>query len=140
MNERNVFPSGCIYIRVQGVTTHNAFLVCIKNAILLGPAQLADRFKHMLSSPQFSSLSNDSEDHLRELEEFITNFLAPLKLLLVIDHVDDILLTTNVDEITDLRMFFSHLFERCRNLKILITSTQLIGIFLFLVRFSFLTY
>ena len=123
-----MFPSGCVFLRIQGITTYGAFVLCMKKALLSGPAHLADRLKNMLASPQFNSLlSNSDDDHLRELEELLTNFLAPLKLLLVIDHTDDIILSSNSDETAEFRLFLSHLFERCRNLKILMTSTELIG-------------
>ena len=125
LNERNVYPDGCVYIRAQGIASYFEFLCTIKKA-LSGPVQLAGWFKKVLSdSSQLNSPSDCPDNDLRKLEEFVANFLAPLKVLLIIDHADDIILSAN-DGITDLRMFLSHFFEKCKNLKILMTSTQLI--------------
>jgi Cdc6-like AAA superfamily ATPase len=62
------------------------------------------------------------------LEELIVSVLGPLKMLLVLDHVDSLLSNASgTDTATDVKFFLSRLFERCRHVKVLVVASRVLG-------------
>lgn len=59
-------------------------------------------------------------------EELIVTSLSSLQVLLVLDHVDD-LLRSQGEAGTDLKFFLGRLFDRCHQVKVLVNSTEPLG-------------
>jgi hypothetical protein len=138
--ERKHFMDGIVYVRLQGVCTYQGLLNAISNAMTSGSPKLAKRINYLSktfrekamqfpsssssSSSTISPASSENEqrvvdgDPIREHEELLLHCLAPLRVLIVFDHVNDILFTADNDTMTDFKMFLSRLFERCRNIKV----------------------
>ena len=128
--ERRKFENGVIFVRLRGVDTHEDFLLSLSQAIRSGSQELASRFVSL----------NDSHDSLRKIsgkdtavgvsirdqEEILLKFLAPLKTLIVLGNITG-LLTSSSETSTDLKMFLSRLFDRCSFVKILTTGSEVIG-------------
>ncbi len=58
------------------------------------------------------------------------SILCPLKMILVLDHFDALMSNANSDgrdHISDVKVFFGRIFERCRFVKILTTCTNAPG-------------
>lgn len=74
---------------------------------------------------------DDREDRDREdedifdMEDIILSVLSPVKMLIVFDHFNDL---QSSDASTVLSIFLSRLLENCKNLKVLITSTDALGL------------
>lgn len=121
--DRNMFPDGVMYLRAKSINTHANFLVALQRSLLGGPPRVIQRLttvqslnglKQLLeggSSGTSSSLGESGlggahgADSVYPMEERIVTCLSPLKLLLVIDHVDD--LNIEQDTATDFKV--SHL-------------------------------
>lgn len=125
LNERGVYDDGIVYVRSQGLTSYESFLFEISRSLARGPNVIASRF--LSSAEKFKQNSdllgrvippNEQYDPISEQEEYIVSCIADLKMLIIIDHVDDILLCSSSDASTDLKMFLGHIFERCRNIKV----------------------
>lgn len=88
----------------------------------------AEREDYILGSgsamkPASSCSANETVFHL---EELIVTSLSSLQVLLVLDHVDDLL--HGQDEAgTDLKFFLGRLFDRCHQVKVLVNSTEPLG-------------
>ena len=59
-------------------------------------------------------------------EELIVTSLSSLQVLLVLDHVDDLLRGAG-EAGTDLKFFLGRLFDRCHQVKVLVNSTEPLG-------------
>ncbi|CAE7470169.1 unnamed protein product, partial [Symbiodinium microadriaticum] len=140
MSERRYFTHGIVFVRLQGVMTYERMLVELSRAISAGPARLSRRFaaitktfeegvkgdsKHAPAVGSGGESTYLNEDPIRGQEEMLLHCLASVKVLIVLDHLND-LLTSNVAEntATDLKMFLSRMLERCRDVKVLTTSTD----------------
>lgn len=131
MSERRYFSHGIVYVRLQGVCTYEGMLAELSRAISTGPPPLARRYASMISSHEEelkaslkakAALSSDgsenSEDPVRGQEDVLLLCLSALKVLIVFDHVNDLLSSTVADTSTDLKMFLSRLFDRSRDIKV----------------------
>jgi hypothetical protein len=137
MWERKHFTDGIVYVRLQGVSTYSGLLNAISQAMISGSPRLAKRFNGLskifrekirpamkyptaeYGQPQSHGSGGGSleGDPIREHEDLLLHCLATLRVLLVLDHLNDILYSEN-DTVTDFKMFLSRLFERCRNIKV----------------------
>lgn len=124
--ERKHFSDGIVYVRLQGVSTYSGLLNTISQAMISGSPKLAKRIHGLTKifrehKPAMKLSSDNTEilngDPIREHEDLLLHCLATLRVLLVFDHLNDILFSEN-DTITDFKMFLSRLFERCRNIKV----------------------
>jgi hypothetical protein len=139
--ERKHFTDGIVYVRLQGVCTYQGLLNAISNAMTSGSPKLAKRITYLsrnfrdkamkFPSSESGGASSGSiggtggsgggevdGDPIREHEDLLLHCLATLRVLMVFDHVNDILFTAENETMTDFKMFLSRLFERCRNIKV----------------------
>jgi hypothetical protein len=117
MSDRQYFADGIVFVRLQGVLTYEGMLEELSRAISLGPRRLARR---AAAIPTTSSVKGaGAEDPIREQEERLLHVLGSVKVLLVLDHVNDLLSSSVAgDTSTDLKMFVSRIFDRCRDIKV----------------------
>ncbi len=87
--------------------------------------QLSNTFSNSLKKSYLSSENpneennnNNNEDSIRDREEKLIFCLISAKVLIVLDHINDLLVSANSEAVTDLRMFLGRLFERCRHVKV----------------------
>eukprot|EP01035_Chromulina_nebulosa_P018081 gene18081-23729_t len=120
--ERGIFSDGVIFVRAQPLKSHSELLQYLKLAIM---NNCNPRLRLLMSSAD-SQPNDSSEEEIFRHEESIVSALSQLKLLLIIDNVDKILI--NSDAANDFKFFLGRLFERCKHIKVLITSTGTLGI------------
>lgn len=141
--DRELFADGVFYLRAQGISTHQDFLIKLYDGLKIGPPRVAARLHSLaaeaeaavatslgsggVASPSRltiqtqlpSSAASAAGDWVLEMEEIIVNGLSPLRVLLVIDHIDELLLLPGSSEAaTDLKVFLGRLFDRCKNVKV----------------------
>eukprot|EP01041_Mallomonas_annulata_P000472 gene472-882_t len=156
VSERSMFPDGVVYVRLVSVQSHADVLNTLQNAILHGPRTMSMRLRNLISlseqqggcrspdvepfsdnniqrSTSYSSASdvdsdfdNDNLDPVYKTEELLLVCLTTLHTVLILDHANAIL-KTGVDAATDFRMFIGRVLERCKKVKILVTSTSTLG-------------
>lgn len=127
--ERRKFENGVIFVRLRGIVTHEDFLASVSQAIKSGSQELASRYFSMNENIDNSKKSSKDASPLvsiRDQEEMLLKFLAPLKTLIVFGNISGLLTSSN-ETSTDLKMFLSRLFDRCSFVKILTTSSEVIG-------------
>ena len=132
MSERRYFTHGIVFVRLQGIVTYEGMLMELSRSMSTGPARLARRFatitktfedginaasKRPLAAGIGAGYSD--EDPVRGQEEMLLHCLTAVNVLIVFDHVND-LLTSNVAENTgtDMKMFLSRMLDRCRDVKV----------------------
>ncbi len=137
-----MFEDGIVYIRLSGVTTYESLLSCLFRSLSNGPAAISERVKTCSDSYRMKERSRNNyinstnkddtnntnnitnEDNVRDTEERLIYCLSSAKVLLVLDHINDLLSSSNGESITDFRMFLGQLFERCRFIKVCIKYTN----------------
>jgi hypothetical protein len=165
--DRGMFQDGVFYMKVSGLTTHNAYLAALLRGLFSGPPRVFERMHSIrASSPTFMAATSsittisptnmanttnlspiNNSDYVDSMsvgnnggmtatcntnetvfqqEEFIVTCLTSLNVLLVMDHLDDLLYGPN-DAGTDLKFFLGRLFDRCQQVKVLVTCTQSLG-------------
>ena len=136
LSDRCVFEDGIFYSRCQGIFTHEALLKALHGALLKSTVKMNTRVRtfastmnatpfSMSQSNQFSTINQvtaDKEDSMYMMEELIVNCFGSLRCLLVLDHINELLRSD--DAVTDLKMFLSRVFSKCKFIKILLTSTE----------------
>jgi len=80
---------------------------------------VCNRLEALITSLQKSSKAN----LIYPEEELIYGCLETMKLLLVIDNLDD-LLADYGESVTDLRLFLGRLFDQCQGVKMVVVSTD----------------
>lgn len=173
MTERRVFPAGVVFVRLKDIRTYPNFLYRLRQALLNGPALVANHFKNVLRqceeeqrdndrssrySPRYSTHGstrgffpsashNDSDndsvllegsvstltrtvihDENQEqtdylLQESLKASLLDLNMLLVLDHLDN-LLSADLITASYVRIFLAELLDSCSKLKILSTCNS----------------
>ena len=148
-DRKTMFEDGIVYLKPHGnckLVSHRTFLTALHAALLSGPAPVALRLQEQqkenlenlsngngnISAPRSLSASDDLDtgadaDPVYLLEELIVSVLSPLRLLLVLDHIDGLLNNTVSDTATDLKFFLGRLFERCRHVKVLVVAGDPLG-------------
>jgi len=144
IDDRNMIEDGVIYIKAVGVTTHLKLLEKLKYALSTGPKQIMNRYNAILTASREKrgynyGYDNDSEmlhsieeysadNHLRDEEENIISCLSTLKVLIVIDHIDDLVPKPDDDDDddnrVDFKLFLSMLLDQCGGVKVLVTCTD----------------
>lgn len=137
--ERTVFEDGIVYVRLSGVTSYENLLNAVYHSLISAPSFISDknktsgqRFEMSLKAKKdnlihknFEINNNDAvheretEETVRDREEKLIYCLTSSKILIVLDHINDLLNCSNGETITDLRMFIGQLFERCRYVKVM---------------------
>lgn len=134
--DRDMFHDGVVYLRAKGLNNFKSFLSGLQNALLnSGTNTVAQRFHTLLNN----STSTINSNYVYPEEELIFSCLEPLKLLLVIDNLDD-LFRDYGDSITDLRIFLTRLFEQCHHIKLLIVSTDTLNMHNINIGFGIIEY
>jgi hypothetical protein len=83
--------------------------------------------------------NNNSHSNMIMEEEFIISILSSLKMLIILDNLDD-LLADYGDNVTDMRLFLSRLFEQCSQIKILNVSIDTLSMHNINVGFGIIEY
>lgn len=118
--DRQVFPDSVIYLKAKGMSSYAQFLQGLQAALLQSGSDTVSSHMQSLITSQ-SQLSNTNLVYPEE--DSLFTCLEPLKTLLVLDHLDD-LVADYGDSVTDLRLFLSKLFETCPNVKLLVVTTD----------------
>jgi hypothetical protein len=138
--DRGLFPDGVFYTKAQGIQSHSAFLTMLLRTLRIGPPKVIEQFNRLTSSNGSSSGSSNmallmpspspmmGEDHsyraeaVYEQEQLIVSVLSSLRVLVVVDNVDT-LLSDQSNSYTDFKVFLGRLFDRCKHLKLLVSSS-----------------
>merc|ERR1711998_475956 len=81
-------------------------------------------FDSQKSGHYIGSIHNSRrEDEIYAQEENIIQSLSQARMLIVLDHIHGIL-TAGDNSVTDFKMFLSRLLDRCKQVKILVSSTE----------------
>jgi hypothetical protein len=115
--DREMFRHNILYIRAKGVKDFISFLQALKAGLLAsGNASITKKLTELSQAQaQHSSLIFE--------EELLISCLAPLKMLIVLDNLDDLLADYGVN-VTDMRLFLGRLFEQCAHIKLLNVSVD----------------
>jgi hypothetical protein len=141
--DRGLFPDGVFYVKAQGIMNHSVFLTTIMKALKYGPPKVIEQFQRLAAGSAISSSSSGNQTPLSlssapygetygsdsvyrheaifEQEQFIVTIFGPLRILFVIDNVDS-LLNEETNASTDFKVFLGRLFDRCKHLKLLVSS------------------
>lgn len=141
LSDRCIFEDGIQYVRCQGLNSHVGFIKALYNAFMKASVKMNTRLRTFASTmnnfnhfsggasidPNGSRLfgngdENSAEDTLYLQEELLINCYGNLKMLLILDHTNEMLKNDNA--VTDLKMFISRLFSKCKFIKVLMTSTE----------------
>lgn len=148
--DRGMFSDGVVYVRLQGVYSHRAFLSAVLRALSAGPSPIERELQRLkASSPDYTSAADaisssylssggadgpsDSASHQRTMEmlyhveQLIVASLSLLKILLVIDNVDGIVVSEESCA-TDFKVYIGRLFDRCKHVRVLVTNTESLGL------------
>lgn len=154
-DRKTMFEDGIVYLKPHGnskLVSHSAFLTALHAALLSGPSTVAIRLQEQ-QKEKIDHLSNNNNnngnggnslknsvgnvndsldtggepDPMYLLEELVVSVLSPLRLLLVLDHIEGLLNNTESDTATDLKFFLGRLFERCRHVKVLVVAGEALG-------------
>lgn len=115
--DRSIIVNGIVFFRCVGLTDHASFLLHLQKSLLQSCAagRMHEVRTHQVPSP---SPHSDVEEAL------VLQCLAPLKLLLVLDHVDDLLHSNHLDAVTAFRFFLLRLFDTCPMVKVLVVCNE----------------
>lgn len=147
LSDRCIFEDGIFYLRCQSIRTHVEFMKSLRQVLYRSTVKMNTRVKTISSTMSLLPTSrygsnntnpgahssfpmhlNTSEsdssmtDEMFQLEELVIACIGPLRCLLVFDHVNDLLRDDN--SATDLRLFLGRLFNKCKHVKILVTSVE----------------
>lgn len=115
-------PGEIVFIRAKGVRDFPSFLSAMKSSLIkYGSPAVAEK----LSESRLAQ-SSESKSGLSGViyeEESLISCLGASKMLLVLDNLDE-LLADYGDNVTDMRLFLSRLFDQCPALKVLHVSVD----------------
>ncbi|RYG63274.1 hypothetical protein EON64_16255 [archaeon] len=111
--DREVFRDHICYVRCKGVRDYGDFIRLLKGCVV------SMHIPHVLGvlKAQAPGPADSQADIVYE-EELVMQMLAPLRMLLVLDSLDD-LLGDYSDHSTFVRLFLSRLHETCAHTKLL---------------------
>ena len=140
--DREVFQDSIIYFRAKGYKTYRSFL----SGLLLSLQQcscqhIINRLNNITQQQEQQQQLNNSNisNLLYPEEEIIFSCLEPLKMLLVLDNLDEIVADYGESH-TEFRLFLGRLFEQCPNMKVLIVSTDTLAMHNINVGFGIVEY
>jgi hypothetical protein len=144
LSDRCLFEDGIQYVRCQGINSHEAFIQALYNTFMKASVKMNTRLRTFASTmSNFNNFSggdrfdpsggagsrlfvntesHNSEDTLYLQEELLITCYGNLKVLLILDHTNEMLKNDNA--VTDLKMFISRVFSKCKFIKVLMTSTE----------------
>jgi len=127
--DRELFADSIVFFRAQGITNYKCFLLSLQQSLL--SCSIGDRLRNLLT-PQVASTATEDGGTPYPEEALITACLQPLSMLLVIDHIDDLLSDYQRESVADFRCFLFRLFDQCPSIKLLVVRicTSLIHLFL----------
>lgn len=139
LSDRCIFEDGIFYVPCKSVVSHEGFLAQLQKVLLHSSAKMHTRVKAFASTMSFFQPINASNGPIRHmpqgidsdemflLEELIITSFGNLKCLLVLDCTNQLL--RDNDAATDMKMFISRMFSKCKYVKVLMTSNDnLIGL------------
>jgi hypothetical protein len=116
---RRYLPDGIVLVRLEGSTTLEQLVQRIVTEVSRSP--LLRSHDHD-AAPQDAGREEGGANGLRRNEQWLFRRLRHLKVLLVLDHIDE--LQTSQDSL-DLRVFLRQLFDQTtQNVKVLVTSSR----------------
>lgn len=120
--DRELFADSIVFVRAQGITNYKSFLLNLQQSLL--SCSIGDRLRNMLS-PRVALTASEEGGTPYPEEALITACLQPLSMLLVIDHIDDLLSDYQRESVSDFRCFLFRLFEQCPSIKLLVVSNHI---------------
>ncbi|KAJ1428384.1 hypothetical protein B484DRAFT_68476 [Ochromonadaceae sp. CCMP2298] len=132
--EREKFRDAIVYFKAKGCTSYRQFLQGLQGALLLSTPHVAARARQLMESQRQEGGAN----LVYPEEEVVCACLEPLKLLLVLDHVDELM--DCGDSHTDLRLLLGRLLEQCADVKLLVIDKDTLGMHNINVGFSIVEY
>eukprot|EP00981_Chlorochromonas_danica_P015436 scaffold12089_cov176-Ochromonas_danica.AAC.14 len=133
--DHEVFEHSIVFIRAKGVSDFASFLKAMKASLMnFGCQALQVKLEELQQQQRQSSaeaggmrsVGVTKGSLLHEEELLLLRCLESMKILLVLDNLDE-LLSDYGDNVTDLRLFLTRLFEQCSYLKILHVSVDTLG-------------
>ena len=115
--DREIFRDSIIFFRAKGLNSYKSFILELHAAIQ--GSNIGEKMSVLMSERAQSSASNKN-NHLYPEEDIIFACLEPHAMLIVIDHIDDLLSDYQTE---DFRLFLIRLFEQCPNIKILVVCS-----------------
>lgn len=113
--DRELFRDSIVFFRAKGLDSYRTFLLGFQNALL--NSIVGEEMKAKKNQAGLESSSNSNSNDLFPEEELIFSCLASRAMLIVIDHIDDLLSSYQTQ---DFKLFLSRLFEMCPHIKILV--------------------
>jgi hypothetical protein len=133
-----LLEDGVLFLKAKGICTYEAFLEAMRELLFdrnMISSHLRDRFKKMMLPGRDDSSASDDDDDFPDsaavriatekidvshsgLEKRILRFFVPLRMLLVLDHIDEMV------DVDDLRIFLASLLHDCPAVKVLAVCTQ----------------
>jgi hypothetical protein len=119
--DREMFPDSIVYFRAKGIKDYRAFLSGLLSALQnSGSVTISARVQVLLSG---QNNNYNSSNLVYPEEEIIFTCLESLRMLLVIDTLDE-LVADYGESHTDFRLFLGRLFEQCPQVKVLVVATD----------------
>jgi hypothetical protein len=118
--DREAFQDSIVYVKSKGMKTYRAFLKNLESALL---SSGCESIVKRLQTQRMYAATAGAGNLVYPEEEIVLNTLQPLRMLLVLDHLDE-LVTDYGESHTDFRIFMNSLFESCPYVKVLVVSTD----------------
>jgi len=118
--DRELFADSIVFVRAQGITNYKSFLLNLQQSLL--SCSIGDSLRSLLT-PRDAVIAPEGGTPYPE-EALITACLQPLSMLIVIDHIDDLLSDYQRESVSDFRCFLFQLFDQCPKIKLLVVSTD----------------
>ena len=122
-----LLEDGVIFLKAKGITSYPKFLQALKQLLLdrNNNSIIRDRVRKLTQTLDESD-DDERNEHVdinlspdvNRLEKFVLGFFLPLRVLLVLDHIDDML------DMDELKVFLATLFQECPALKVLVVGTH----------------
>jgi len=135
----SLLEDGVLFLKAKGVSTYPAFLLAMMQ--LLVDRNTYSNLRERIRKLQQNDDESDDDDEgsgsnsprvcgahtgkiadinhdISRLEKLILSFFVPLRVLLVLDHIDDML------DMEDLKVFLASLFQDCAAVKVLVVCAQ----------------
>ena len=126
--ERNVFEHGAVYVRLTGISTYEGFMTAFQRALATSTPLILQRLNaqnisnHEFGAADHSGATTQSIDAVKRdmlftQEDLLISSVSSLNLLIVMDHVDDLLGNSEVS--TFFKIFLGRLLDgRSKRIKV----------------------
>jgi hypothetical protein len=133
--DRGIFEDGVLFLRAAPASSLKVFLSRILHIFIneSRSSKLSARLQtitniadYKLSADEVAVEASPSylSSTLAKLQELVITCLRPMRLLVVVDNIDNLLPPNNEQAVQELQRFLADLFERCSFVKLLVTSTE----------------